>query len=53
MLDPVARIRQILDDDRNYQTDELKLGGVWDVLQRCNLTFEYTLQGRAVEVKTK
>ena len=25
----MARIRDILEDDENYQTDTLKLGGIW------------------------
>jgi hypothetical protein len=31
-------IRRILDDDVNYQTAELKLGGIWAV---CNRVAEF------------
>jgi hypothetical protein len=53
MLLPLERIKQIIADDLNYQTEELKLGGIWDVLQRSSLTFEYIMEGKMVEVKAK
>lgn len=30
----IARIKEILADDKNYQANSLKLGGIWDVCDR-------------------
>jgi hypothetical protein len=42
MLSPnqiITRIRQILDDNENFQTDDLKLGAIWFYTQRAGLKF--------------
>lgn len=50
--DSIGRIREILEDDVNYQNTDLVLGGIWDV---CDRFADYVRldNGRMVEVKPR
>jgi hypothetical protein len=47
----IEQIRKILADDKNYQADSLKLGGIWDICDRAASYRRGThAQGTFVEV---
>ena len=48
----IACIRMILDDDTNYQTGALKLGGIWDLCDKI-ATYRRLRNGDTVEVILK
>ncbi len=47
----ITRISQILQDNANYQTNELKLGAIWNY---CTWAADYKIrQSGAIEVMAK